>query len=271
MSDKVIAYCGTKNIYDIMETAAKSALANTEVDKIIFFIETDSFPYSLPSIIETRNVSDQHWFPSDGANYNSPWTYMAYIRLALAKILPDLDRILYLDTDTLVLRDISGLFNTDITGKLFCMIAEDIGEQPIEYINGFACFQDYIQVAKSQDPRPEYPVRPYYNSGVMLMNLEELRKTKMDDVIIHELNTVYHRYPDQDAINILCKDNIVPAPTEYNVIPALCSDFPKDKIRIKHFASDKPLWKSGLWQSYKRMSWDTVMNRQNKLKKVVTT
>ena len=264
--DKVVVYCGTRNIYQIMEVSAKSMLVHTPVDCVYFLIEDDTFPSPLPDIIQTINVSGQEWFKKDGPNYYSAWTYMAFIRLALAKILPELHVALYLDTDTLVLNDASQIFNTNVNGKLFGMIQEDIGDIPLELCNSFSFAGSNILMFQSDNPRPEYCIRPYYNSGVMLMNLDEMRSTGMDDVLIHELNTVQYGYPDQDAINLLCADRIEPIPLEYNVIPAICPDFPFDKIRIKHFASEKPLWKSSLWQSYKRLSWQDVMQKQNALK-----
>ena len=268
--DKIAVYCGTRNLYPVMTVAAKSLLYNTPVDRVFFFIEDDGFPDDIPDIITTVNVSAQTFFPPSGANYSSSWTYMAYIRLALTKILPEIHQALYLDTDTLVLKDISPLLSADLVDCFFGMVAEDIGDVPLEICKSFVHFNRTIIPFQSDSPRPSYPVRPYFNSGVMLMNLDLLRSSGMDDALIHELNTVSYPYPDQDAINILCNGRIAPFPTEYNVIASLIPDFPQDAVRIKHFASDKPLWKSSLWQSFKRLPWDAVMTRHNTLKGVCT-
>lgn len=263
--DKIVAYCGTRNLYPVMETAAKSLLYNTYIDNVYFFIEDDVFPTALPGVISTVNVSDQQWFDRNGPNYNTSWTYMAYTRLVITKILPDCHRILYLDTDTIVMQDISPVFEANLNGKLFGMVREDLHELQLEICNAFVDHGNALTHFQSDSARPAYCTHPYYNSGVMLMNLDELRVTGMDDAIIHEINTVSYPYPDQDAINLLCKNRIFPLPTEYNVISAISPDFPLDQIRIKHYASDKPLWKSSLWQRYKRMSWESIMERQAKL------
>lgn len=94
-----------------------------------------------------------------------------------------------------------------------------------------------------------------------------MRDTAIDDELIGAVLSSDYEYPDQDAINLLCHERIVPLPQEYNVIPALLPDFPPDKIRIKHYASDKPLWKSSLWQQYRRIPWDEVMKCQSALKR----
>lgn len=260
--DKTVVYCGTQNHYPFMEVAAKSLLYHTPVDRVYFLIEDDIYPWMLPDMISTINVSDQQWFRPDGANYKSDWTYMAYVRIALTKILPDCHAALYMDTDTLVLHDISPLLDANLDGYCFGMIAEDIGDVPIEMCKAFSVAGTQLAIFQSDSPRPEYCIRPYYNSGVMMMNLDEMRRTGMDDILIDEINNVYHKYPDQDAINLMCRDKILPVPLEYNVIPSLCPDFPQEQIRIKHFAADKPLWKSSLWQQYRRIPWKTVMERQ---------
>ena len=56
--NKIVAYCGTRNIYPDMEVAAKSLLYNTPVDRIHFLIEDDSFPTKLPDIFTVQNVKN---------------------------------------------------------------------------------------------------------------------------------------------------------------------------------------------------------------------
>lgn len=257
--DKIAVYCGTRNHYPVMEVAAKSLMCHNRMDTVYFLIEDKWFPGWLPENVKCIDVSGQQWFSPDGANANSTWTYMANMRFAAGKIFPDIRRILYLDTDTLVLGDITELLEADVEGKYFAMVREDTNEAPIENIQ-LAVAAGMVVRARSVEARPAYPVRPYYNSGVMLMNLAELREKGMDDRLIHEIMTVKRQYPDQDAINILCRYGIAPMPQEYNVMPGLMPDFPQEKIRIKHYASDKPLWKSGLWQKYKRMTWEQVLS-----------
>lgn len=55
---KAAVYCGTRNLYRQMITAAKSLLIHSDVDKIYFLIEDDDFPYSLPPEIECLCVKE---------------------------------------------------------------------------------------------------------------------------------------------------------------------------------------------------------------------
>ena len=266
--DRVAVYCGTRNLYRDMQTAAKSLLYHNRMDRVYFITEDSEHPdlNGLPDIFTVINVSGQQYFDPSGPNYASPWSYMAYIRLALCKILPDVHRILYLDADTVVLDDISPLLDMDMTGKLFAMVREDVGEITMEQIKAFSVSGDTLVPFQTDSARPPFPVRPYYNSCVMLMNLDEFKRDGTDDRLIEELNTVKHAYPDQDIVNIFCAGRIVTLPQEYNVIPAIVPDFPLSEIKIRHFASDKPVWKHSVWQKYRKMSWQEVMERKERIR-----
>ena len=54
---RTAVYTGTRNLYYYMVAAAKSLLAHSNVEKIYFLIEDDTFPYELPPKTSTINVS----------------------------------------------------------------------------------------------------------------------------------------------------------------------------------------------------------------------
>ena len=55
---KAAAYCGTRNLYPNMITAAKSLLLHSDVEKIYFLTEDDDFPLTLPPKTENINISN---------------------------------------------------------------------------------------------------------------------------------------------------------------------------------------------------------------------
>lgn len=59
---RAAVYCGTRNLYSDMVTAAKSLIHNSNVEKVFLIIEDDTFPEPLPSIVDTINVSNQSHF-----------------------------------------------------------------------------------------------------------------------------------------------------------------------------------------------------------------
>ena len=107
---RVAVYTGSRNLYPDMIPAVKSMLKNGKPDLIYLLIEDDKFPFWLPSNVKTINVSGQKFFPKDSANTKSKFTYLAMMRAALAKVLPqDIDTVLSLDCDTLIVGDITEL------------------------------------------------------------------------------------------------------------------------------------------------------------------
>ena len=173
---KAAVYAGTRNLYEDMVTAAKSLICNSSVEKVYFLIEDDAFPYELPEIIETRNVSGQGFFPKTGANHRTQFTYMSLLRVCYTKLFPELDRILQLDVDTIITDDLTDLWEMDVGDKWLAACPEHLGRW-----------------------RPYGP--KYYNIGVALFNLAQQRKDGIDRVIIRELATHFFRFLEQDAWN----------------------------------------------------------------------
>ena len=220
---KVVVYAGTRNVYHNMVVAAKSLLCHTHIDRVWFLIEDDEFPEELPAVIKTKNMSGQQWFP-DGPNTRKRWSYMSLLRLALPEILPEEDRVLWLDIDTIVNADITDLMKTDLDG---CYVAAV--EEPI---------------------RSKAPFL-YYNAGVMVMDLKKLRDG-MADLLIRYVNRVDMRFPDQDVINLLCQGRIKPVSPYWNsnIWIVEVSD-----PGITHFAADRNYERHKLWQKYEQMEW----------------
>ena len=226
---KVAVYCGTRNLYEDMVTAAKSLLLHSDVDKIYFLIEDDDFPFYLPDCIETINVSNQTFFGKDSPNYHQRWTYMVLLRVALTKILPtEIEKVLSLDVDTIVDQDVPDLWDISLDGYYFAGVRE-----PKKSNNGFL----------------------YINNGVTLQNLKELRRDGKDDEIIAELNRSFYQYPEQDAINKMCQGKILKIPSDYNACPWV---EPYDTPKIIHFAAFNPWNHFPIVQAYKAVPWSEI-------------
>jgi len=230
---KVAAYTGTRNLYKMMIPAVKSIICNSDVDEVWLFIEDDKFPYEygMPSeIVKIRNVSDQRYFAENGPNMKSGFTYMAMMRATYAKEFPNLDRILSLDVDTIVNRDISALWDLPLTDK-------------------------YYFAASKESSATEKHDYLYTNIGVALYNLDKLRDGKCDEVI-DELNREKYSYLEQDVFNKLCQGEIFEMDPTYNSTP-----FTKMVTNpcIVHYAGQKKWDGTKLYRDYEKQSWADVM------------
>lgn len=199
---KAVVYFGSREIYPDIKRSINSLLAHTKVDRLFVLAEDDQL--DIPA--EVINVSKQEFFYPDGPNYNTKWKMFGLIRAAMPKIFPDLDTILSLDADTIILDDISGLFEVDLGLNYFAAVREP-----------------YLSTQ-----------RPYYNTGVCLLNLKLMRGTGMDDILISALNTNPFRYVSQDAMNYYC-DSIMDLPCEYNQSMFTSFSFAP---KIRHYANE---------------------------------
>ncbi len=123
------------------------------------------------------------------------YTREMYYRLLAYKILPaDITRILYLDPDILAINPVRELYETDLEGYLFAAAYHDV--LPNREIN------------KIRLKSPE--MKAYYNSGVLMMNLELQRKEISEQMVFDfvEKNRVKLIMPDQDIINALYASKI---------------------------------------------------------------
>ena len=226
---RVAVYAGTRRVYEMMTCAAKSILAHTRMDRVWFLIEDDEFPEELPDVISTLNVSGQSWFDPNGPNYNSRWTYMTLIRLALPEIFADESRVLWLDIDTIVEDDIGDLFDIDMAGSYVAMVREP--------------------------KRCSFPFR-YFNAGVCLMDLDAIRADGIWQKWIRLVNTEPFTAPDQDAINLICQGEILELPPEYNTAGVITQD--TDEPLIRHYAGYLRGSGEEVFRQYAREKWRVI-------------
>lgn len=112
---------------------------------------------------------------------------LVWYRLLLPELLPDLDRVLALDADTLVLQSLLPLYERDLGDNLLAAVTQPV---PIEHRRG----------------RLDLDVgQPYFNAGVMLMNLAAMREENFGP---RAIALGHERYQDfifaeQDALNVL--------------------------------------------------------------------
>lgn len=232
---KAAIYTGTRNLYKHMIPAIKSLLVNSDVEKIYVGIEDDVFPYELPDLCEVMNLSGQTIFAKDGVNMKSRFTYMAMMRAALVKFLPeDLDRILSLDCDTIVDKDIS-----------------DIWDLPI----------DDCYFAASHEFHMTNEKFIYTNVGVCLFNLKKMRDGKADEVI-QMLNTREFGWLEQDVLNLLCQGYIYDMPAVYNA--HYYTQNPSNPKIIHHIGNNDLLPNYSDVKKYAAMSFDEIMAKRAK-------
>lgn len=179
----------------------------------------------------------------DNAPTTSRYPQEIYFRIFAAKYLPhDIDRILYLDPDIIVNGKINELYNMEM-GDNFFAAASHIGGL-LQKVNEFR-----LDAQRNS---------PYINSGVMLMNLRELRIKQNYDAVFEYIQK--HKktlvLPDQDIISGLYGKKIISLnPYYYNMTERLYMtrliggeditlDWIKKNSVIIHYCGRNKPWKT---------------------------
>lgn len=143
------------------------------------------------------NKEDLLGFPQT-INYISPITYA---RLNLAKYLPDLSKVIYLDIDILINGDLLDLWNTPIDNYCLAGCIDPYIDSNMEYKKGLGLLSN----------------ESYINTGVMLINLNKVKEIdtiNKSKVIVDTYKNI--KYQDQDIINILFKGKIFLLNSRFN-------------------------------------------------------
>jgi len=137
-----------------------------------------------------------------GTTVNERYSAAALFRLMLPDLLPDIGRILYLDCDIIVRRDISRTYlDTDLSGSLLAAVSEPAIED-----------QRVKRLDMGLDPDS------YFNSGFLLLNLEMMRRENASASFFKLLKDDRLEFPDQDVLNLVCKDRVTYLPPSCNSI-----------------------------------------------------
>ena len=123
----------------------------------------------------------------------------AYIRLFIPLLLNDYDKVIYLDSDLLIQKNLASIANVDI-GDYWIGGVEDINH---------TYWAAQLQLKDTK----------YINTGVLVINCKACRENsyykKMESIV--NLNFKKYRIADQDVINDAFYDNITYISNRYNV------------------------------------------------------
>ncbi len=194
------------NVYvltvDLRELDESFTPFTQEQTDILNKIVKEKNPESKVTLIDITEMFKEEMAKS--ANMKTHYTPYILIRLFSDKIKELPSKILYLDCDIVCYKDIKEIFETDMEGFEVAVARDAIGRKAIN--------------------------KNYINSGVILMNLDEIRKTKSFE---NARNMVLKRpmaMPDQTAIYKCCKKKIY-FPDKYNEQKRR-----KEDTIIKHFS-----------------------------------
>lgn len=132
-------------------------------------------------------------------------------RLVAPEILKNYNKAIYFDSDIVVREDIASLYNIDI-GKNLIAAVPDIRFHSWNNVDGNN-IQNYSRtVLKLPD------THKYFNSGVLIYNLQEFRQEYTSDFLLDYCAQRQWMYIDQDVLNIVCSEKTFYLPMKWNCL-----------------------------------------------------
>ena len=169
-------------------------------------------------------------------------------RLLLPSILPAYGKIVYIDVDVAVCRDLDELYATDVGDSYFAAAKDVVYNTKPEYVSwagkwGFEEWDGYV------------------NAGVLVMNLERFRREPVFDRLKEIVFEAAKWNCDQDALNFVCKGAIAPLDPRWNVqLGDYCLEkqiaLTGEEMWIAHYTAGQKPWTfparlySHLWWRY---------------------
>lgn len=208
-----IVFCLDNYYIPYCATTIASIIDNNQAERITFHLFVDE-------ITDANRVMMQEWFvKQDGKDIlfydlseddfkdfpvgDAYINLTTYFRLVIQDKLPDIDKVIYLDCDTIVNGSLKELWNTEMGDYAVAGVRDRVNDS-IRLYN-----------------RLRYPMHDgYVNAGVLLINLIKWREFHVFDRAkeIAKAMPEALKNHDQDIINILFHDNKLMLPFRYNLL-----------------------------------------------------
>lgn len=210
-----------------------------------------------------------------------------YFRFFISDLLPEYNKVLYLDADLIIMDDLLKLYNFNIDNYAMGVIQDmnmEISVKHEDFItSNKLSIREYIaNILKKRNLK-------YFNAGVLLLNLKKFR----EDNILNELLEFSEQnspleYQDQDILNAVLENRVIYLDSKWNLLKDLdfYISYQNDKNRIKeikkcfknpgiiHYIGENKPWvyKEKFWYSFEgiKLWWkyyriSPLYNKKNEL------
>ncbi|WP_114891206.1 glycosyltransferase family 8 protein [Haemophilus haemolyticus] len=209
-----IAFSSDNNYAPYLAVSILSVLKNNSESEICFYILDFGIDNNNKKII--ANIVSNHGKSikfigvdkDEFANFPITINYISlatYARLNITQYIPDVDKLLYIDVDTLTNGSLNDLWNTDI-----------------EQYSLAACKDFFIEIEQADyKAKMGLENHHYFNAGVLLINMQRWRELNVLDMSLAWLNKYKDviRYQDQDILNGIFKNDVKFINTRFNFTP----------------------------------------------------
>ena len=257
----IVALSCTKSWYSHLTISLFSLLKNNNsIKKIYLLVETEDIndiPYlkllkekfDIELVLINANNYFDKYINITSPNYNNFFTNFSLGKLMLPDFIKE-DKVIYLDTDTLVVKDISNVWNYNLE-EYYIAGVKDYGIYTRGNIDELLINGKYI------------------NSGFVIFNLKKIRKDRIHKKWFKIINTKELIFPDQDALNMVCTYKELYLPSMYNVCNNVTQELEnKTLAKVYHYAGIKEDWVVNLryseeWYNMEEQFYNEIILGEN--------
>ena len=182
------------------------------------------------SSIEFINLSKETEAIKDKFHLRDYYSIDTYYRFFIADLFPEYDKVIYLDSDIIVLGDISDLYFYNISNYLLGVVQEQVMAHN-------EVFSDYVEKALG------VKCKNYFNAGILLMNSKLFRLYNIQSKFFKLMGKFKFRVTqDEDYLNVICKDKVKYLDLGWNKMPFEETGFDDVDLKIIHYTLGWKPW-----------------------------
>lgn len=168
-----------------------------EAKRKILLLEKDNVKINFINISPYFEKYSRENFP-----VNAYYAIATYFRIFIPDIFSQFDKVVFLDSDMIFLKDVAELYKIDINDNYMAAV-QDIGL--------------YLELCKSNNNVKDYlsnklclkNIYNYFNAGIMILNLKQMREVSFMEESLKMLKELPNpKYLDQDIYNVLCNQRL---------------------------------------------------------------
>lgn len=160
-------------------------------------------------------------------NVKQHWSLATYYRLFIPFIMSNYKRVLYLDTDMIINRNIDDLFDIDFEGKKLLVSQDGIAYQKADF-----CAKQIKQI----ESYLKLDANSYFNAGMVVYNINNIAFQDYHDRLLDALSYKQLEFQDQDILNIIFYNDVKYLPFYNLQISGMnfVSDFLQTKVKPEY-------------------------------------
>lgn len=204
-----------------LAASIESLLGNkSDSDDIKIYVITPNFCddtiKKLKLIVKTRGVIKFFYFDfAELDKFNRlpnmrHFSTTAYAKALIPNILSDLDKVLYIDADTLILGSLKELWGTELKDNYVAAVQDEAYWGYLDKVLNKIVYNNLYKGVKNM-----------FNSGLMLLNLKKCREDSIRDKFLYQMRNVKHFFGDETIFYYLFYGKILYVAPKWNSGPLI--------------------------------------------------